>query len=331
MISSIIKFLTAIFSSKTIIITSDKKTSFFSISKRVQIFLFIFTTVTYIYFIRNIIRYSDKYNIKKIVVENYKLNDQNNKLLNQIKDVKEELDKFYYYFNDIESTFGKEIDIYDQKRKQKPKNNKQLEESLQKTVSSLNNTLNKIETKYAAVLKEFNFLDKKNPINQNKNTEQKIASLIHYKSLLNLAPVGLPGKSIYVTSRYGNRIHPIRHFSIFHKGIDLLVQDGKITATHDGKVVFAGQKGGFGNIVEIENYTNGHKILTRYAHLSKIKVATGSKVKAGTLIGMQGSTGSATASHLHYEILLNGVAINPASLLFFEQNNPNIQLAYGNK
>ena len=95
-----------------------------------------------------------------------------------------------------------------------------------------------------------------------------------------------------------------------HAGIDLSGPVGTpIYATADGIVSDAGwNSGGYGNLVKIDH---GRGIETRYGHLSKIVVRAGQRVKRGELIGRMGSTGRSTGSHLHYEVRIDGRAVNP--------------------
>ena len=107
------------------------------------------------------------------------------------------------------------------------------------------------------------------------------------------------------------RKHPVLHKIRAHKGTDYAASRGTpIKATGDGKVIFAGRKGGYGNSVILQH---GQKITTLYAHMSKFarNVKTGKRVKQGQIIGYVGSTGLASGPHLHYEFRVNGVHKNP--------------------
>ena len=111
--------------------------------------------------------------------------------------------------------------------------------------------------------------------------------------------------SYFSTGRY----HPILHKMRAHKGIDYAAPTGTpIRSAGDGKVVFAGVRNGFGNVVMIQH---GGVYTTLYAHMSKISVKNGARVNQGQTIGAVGKTGLATGPHLHYEFHVNGKAVNP--------------------
>ena len=113
-----------------------------------------------------------------------------------------------------------------------------------------------------------------------------------------------------VTSYFSaSRKHPILHKIRAHKGIDYGAPSGTpIRAAGDGKVVFAGVRNGFGNVVMVQH---GGVYTTLYGHMSKISVKNGAHVSQGQIIGAVGQTGLATGPHLHYEFHVNGVAVNP--------------------
>jgi murein DD-endopeptidase MepM/ murein hydrolase activator NlpD len=114
---------------------------------------------------------------------------------------------------------------------------------------------------------------------------------------------------LVVTSRYGYRRHPISRRRIFHQGVDLRARTGtRVYASESGKVIFVGWYGGYGKLVIIK-HKGGYT--TRYAHLSRIKVPNGRKVKRGDVIGLSGDTGYTTGPNLHFEIRYNGRSVNP--------------------
>lgn len=116
-----------------------------------------------------------------------------------------------------------------------------------------------------------------------------------------------------VTSRFGSRNSPGGIGSNFHPGIDIANSVGTpIIATADGTVVSSGWSSGYGETIEIDH---GNGITTLYGHNSQLVVHTGQSVKKGQLIAYLGSTGYSTGPHLHYEVRVNGTAVNPASFL----------------
>ena len=116
--------------------------------------------------------------------------------------------------------------------------------------------------------------------------------------------------SVEFTSGFGVRSDPFRASAAMHPGIDLAGAHGTpIYATADGTVLRAGwNSGGYGNLVEIDH---GRGITTRYGHMSAILVAPGQHITRGQQIGRMGSTGRSTGNHLHYEVRIDGRAVNP--------------------
>jgi len=116
-----------------------------------------------------------------------------------------------------------------------------------------------------------------------------------------------------VTSGFGTRLDPFLKQLAFHAGVDLRGDTGDpVRASAGGVVIFAGQHNAYGLMVEIDH---GNGISTRYAHLSAILVKEGVVVAAGALLGKIGSTGRSTGPHLHYEVRLNGDAVDPRRYL----------------
>lgn len=122
-----------------------------------------------------------------------------------------------------------------------------------------------------------------------------------------------PVDSLSFTSNFGVRSDPFRGVAAMHAGVDIPGPMGTpVYATADGIVSHSGRQGGYGNLVEINH---GKGIETRYGHLSKILVAENTRVHRGQLIGLMGSTGRSTGSHLHYEVRVDGRAVNPVPFL----------------
>ena len=121
----------------------------------------------------------------------------------------------------------------------------------------------------------------------------------------------------YISSHFNlKRRHPILHTIRAHKGVDYAAKTGTpIRTTGDGKIIFRGRKGGYGNTVVIRH---GRTYKTLYAHMSKFaeKQRVGSFVKQGQVIGYVGSTGLSTGPHLHYEFQINGINKDPVKVKF---------------
>lgn len=117
-----------------------------------------------------------------------------------------------------------------------------------------------------------------------------------------------------ITSRFGTRSSPGGIGSTNHKGLDISSKTGTvIKAAASGTVKFAGYKGSLGNLVIIDS---GKGVETYYGHCSKLYVSKGQKVNAGDKIAAVGQTGAATGPHLHFEIHVNGTAVNPQKYLY---------------
>lgn len=122
-------------------------------------------------------------------------------------------------------------------------------------------------------------------------------------------PSIMPLQDARLTSGFGMRTHLVLGGRRSHKGIDLAAPTGTpIYATADGIVDRAEWFSSYGLFIEIEH---GAELETRYAHMSRLAVSAGQRVKKGDLIGYVGSTGRSTGPHLHYEVRVSGVAVNP--------------------
>ncbi|MGC4020430.1 MAG: M23 family metallopeptidase [Cyclobacteriaceae bacterium] len=119
-----------------------------------------------------------------------------------------------------------------------------------------------------------------------------------------------------LVSGFGVRINPFHKGNYHHDGIDIALTKGtEVVATGNGQVVsfsYSPLEAGFGNYIEIDH---GNGLVTRYAHLDKINVSWGQKVKQGQIIGLSGSTGGSVAPHLHYEVIKYGKSLDPLSYI----------------
>lgn len=120
-----------------------------------------------------------------------------------------------------------------------------------------------------------------------------------------------PGTGI-VTSRYGPRLHPILDYVRMHTGIDIARGDGYVYAADDGIVVFTGARGGYGNLTVVDHgRVGGRSTATTYGHQATFLVYPGEVVRKGQRIGVIGSTGLSTGPHIHFEVRLEGVPVDP--------------------
>jgi murein DD-endopeptidase MepM/ murein hydrolase activator NlpD len=112
-----------------------------------------------------------------------------------------------------------------------------------------------------------------------------------------------------VSSHFGFRRDPFNGRSRFHRGVDIAAKRGtKVFSPASGFVVFAGHKGGYGKVVEVQH---DKSIMTRYAHLQKTLVSQGEVVHRGDVLGRTGNTGRSTGPHLHLEVLKKGRQVDP--------------------
>jgi len=126
-------------------------------------------------------------------------------------------------------------------------------------------------------------------------------------------PQVVPATVENITSGFGYRRDPFNGRAAMHAGIDFKGAVGSpIFAAAEGRVTFAGWKGGYGKAVEV---THANGLVTRYAHLSRIDVKPGQSVEAGATLGGMGSTGRSTGPHLHFEVRINDRAVNPRPFL----------------
>jgi len=146
--------------------------------------------------------------------------------------------------------------------------------------------------------------------------ETSLQMLIEYfedkRSLYASTPLVWPVRG-WVTSPFGKRTSPFSGIRTFHEGLDIAAQTGTpVVAPADGVVIKAGFSPGYGNMIEI---SHGYGIKTVFGHNSRLNVKVGQQVKRGDVISYAGDTGSSTGPHLHYEVRLNGLPVNPMKYL----------------
>lgn len=139
----------------------------------------------------------------------------------------------------------------------------------------------------------------------------------NYESIVNSLPLAQPSSvPLRVTSPYGFRSDPFKRSRAWHGGIDMgagaVGYRVPITAAGPGKVVFAGNKSGYGRVVDVDH---GYGFRSRYAHLRSINVKRGDEVVIGDTIGIMGSSGRSTGRHLHFEVIFQGKPYDPRNFL----------------
>ncbi|MEA3222892.1 MAG: M23 family metallopeptidase [Thermodesulfobacteriota bacterium] len=139
-------------------------------------------------------------------------------------------------------------------------------------------------------------------------SKKLLAQLERQRSLMAHTPSVWPARG-WLTSPFGWRRSPFTGEREFHKGVDIAARKGTpVYAPADGMVTSYGTNGGFGNFLVINH---GYGIVTRYGHLKKSYVKPGKQVHRGDIVACIGSTGRSTGPHVHYEVLINGVHVNP--------------------
>lgn len=145
-------------------------------------------------------------------------------------------------------------------------------------------------------------------VNQSQGFVSLFKFLKDQQNLLASTPAVRPCQG-WTTSRFGYRKSPFTGRREFHKGYDIANRKGTpIIATADGVVTYSGPKGLLGNMVMIDH---GHGMVTRFGHIYKIVVKRGQTIKRGDTIALMGNTGRSTGPHVHYEVHLNGIPVNP--------------------
>jgi murein DD-endopeptidase MepM/ murein hydrolase activator NlpD len=141
-----------------------------------------------------------------------------------------------------------------------------------------------------------------------------LESLLFNRTLDQAAtPSRSPIANSYITSGFGGRADPFGGGAAFHKGIDFHANTGDpVLAVADGVVSYAGQRSGYGNVVEIDH---GNGYITRYAHNSRLQVRVGELVHRGDEVARAGSSGRSTGAHVHFEVWMNGRVVNPSRFL----------------
>ena len=185
---------------------------------------------------------------------------------------------------------GKEIDVLQDLSKVSERKDKRYFEELNNTLTNLGM---EIEKRAVSLSELADYLE-----------EQKL--------MLSSTPTIWPVKG-WISSGFGYRISPFTGRRVFHEGLDIATKyNVPVKATAKGVVVFSGRKAGYGKTVIIDH---GYGYITKYGHNNKLLVKAGDKVEKGDVISEVGSTGRSTGPHVHYEVLVNGIPVNPLKFI----------------
>ncbi len=162
----------------------------------------------------------------------------------------------------------------------------------------------------ALARKMHNFLEQLSTQSKLESIRQKeLLELVQDKQQILASTPSIWPTQGWISSEFGYRISPFTGQREFHKGLDISGPEGTpIIAPAEGVAIFTGKNGAYGLSLVLDH---GNGITTRYAHLLKIVIKNGEKVKRGEIIAYMGNTGRSTGPHLHYEVRLNGVPVNP--------------------
>jgi len=151
-------------------------------------------------------------------------------------------------------------------------------------------------------------------VDQRESQLSALENLILARELkAEIHPEGRPVTSGFISSYFGERADPFDGLETFHKGVDFAGTAGsKVVAVAAGVVTWAGDRSGFGKLVEINH---GDGFVTRYGHNERMLVSVGQTVKRGEPIALMGSTGRSTGPHVHFEVLRNGRQVDPLSFI----------------
>jgi len=238
--------------------------------------------------------------INKLVDENHSLQTELTSLTDRIKQLKSDLEKV----NSIGDNFRLLVDL--------PKLEKDgLKVGVGGSIINFD-TRNLSKPTSNAVSQLQNLTDElTREISQQKESYRNIVEKYKYnQKLFSAVPALKPMDGYYAANGFGIRMHPVLGMFRVHEGLDIINDVGtSVFATGDGTIEFAGHSGGGYGIVVVINHSFGYQSM--YAHLSKVFVQQGVKIKRGDLIAKSGRSGLVSGPHLHYEVVYKGVKQNP--------------------
>lgn len=256
-----------------------------------------------IYLLSNLSDNQEK--INSLQNENKLLKDKLYEISDNYKELEKNISNLTTFSNDLRLAANLEPISYEE-RKLGIGGSKSIDNLFSGNQSDIEEALNIVDN----VTRRFEF--EKNEFNEISN------KLKENKLLFESIPAITPCEGSYSSESYGMRIHPILKVKKMHYGIDIITNVGTpVKASGKGKVVFVGQRGGYGLAVEIDH---GFGYRTVYGHLSSAKVKQGQEVNRGDIIARTGNSGLSSGPHLHYEVLHNGQNLNPSQFFFDEYN-----------
>jgi murein DD-endopeptidase MepM/ murein hydrolase activator NlpD len=144
---------------------------------------------------------------------------------------------------------------------------------------------------------------------QEQSLQEVYELLKDQQSLLSSTPSVWPVRG-FVSSHFGYRVSPFTGLRTLHEGLDVAAPFGtKVAVPADGTITYVGTDSGYGKVVVVNH---GYGLVTRYGHNSEILVKVGQRVARGDFVSLVGNTGRTTGPHLHYEVRVNGVPVNPS-------------------
>jgi len=265
--------------------------------------LYIVISGTGFYYLNNL--YKERGTLKEFKSENQQLKNQIAGYETQLREINEKIASVMELENKVRALAsygdvsenskqlavgGKEVDVLQDLSKVSERKDKRFFEELNTTLTNLGM---EIEKRSVSLSELADFLE-----------EQKL--------MLSSTPSIWPVKG-WISSGFGYRISPFTGRRVFHEGLDIATKyNVPVKASAKGIVVFSGRKAGYGKMVIIDH---GYGYITKYGHNNKLTVKAGDKVNKGDKIALVGSTGRSTGPHVHYEVLVNGIPVNPLKFI----------------
>lgn len=248
--------------------------------------------------------------INKIIEENKTLKTQINTVTEKINELRGDL----YHLNTQGDDFRLLVDLpkLDQDEKKVGIGGDILKFDVKDLINNNNSVFAQLDGVVDQLTRE---------IDLQKDSYNKILNKYKYnQKLFSSIPALKPIDGYYSVRGFGIRMHPVLGMYRTHQGLDIIADVGTpIYSSGDGSVEFAGRSGGGYGIVVVINHGFGYQSL--YAHLSKVNVRQGQKIKRGDLIAKSGRTGLVSGPHLHYEVIYKGIRKNPVDY-FFDDLSP---------